>query len=193
MPLKQAKPTARKAPARTRRVTEASSTPRPSRPSVMERPSSAVPPGGKRALILAHEAMRRTRDPVQLASLWMGVVATFAVVVGCWAWAFTPSMIKAVKAPMPELDSIAQTVKETQKSMNAVISNQAVKDQALKATEQLQALSDQAQARQQALDRIAQTLSATSTESDTSTTTRDQLFHAPPAAAVTPSSTTSTH
>lgn len=183
MPLKQPKPTARKAPARTRRVMGS---------APVGRASPAISPDEKRQLILAHAEMRRTRDPVQLASLWMGVFATFAVVVGCWAWAFTPSMLKAVKSSTPELTAMAQSVAETKANMEFIAADQAVQDQMAKATQQLQTLTDQALARQQTLDQMAEVLSVTSTASEIPSP-RNQLFRAPPAAAVTPSSTTSTH
>ena len=193
MPLKQAKPTARKAPARTRRVSESPPVSRSRREPVLERASPAISPNEKRQLILAHAEMRRTRDPVQLASLWMGVFATFAVVVGCWAWAFTPSMLKAVKAPMPEIHAVSETITATKQSVEQVLKDRAVKDQAAKAVKQLETLKEEAAVRQQTLDQMAELLSATSTASDASTSTRSQLFHAPPAAVSTSSSTTSTH
>jgi hypothetical protein len=69
------------------------------KPSVQPEHEPIVRPDEKRELILAHAAMRRTHDPVQLMSLWAGVVATFVVVVAAWWWASKPAYLRAFSEP----------------------------------------------------------------------------------------------
>lgn len=54
----------------------------------------------KRELILAHSAMRRAKDPVQLMSVWAGVAASAVVVVIAWAWVFVPSLVNTLRGPL---------------------------------------------------------------------------------------------
>lgn len=132
----------------------------------------------KRELILAHAAMRRTRDPVQLASLWIGVAATFLVVIGCWAWAFAPGALKAFKEPMPEVQEFMQGLSSTTKAMQeAQPMNHSLTQQLHDAAERLEKLQQQVSSTDAALDRVAGQLNASSTTS-TARVPRPDVFQA---------------
>lgn len=64
----------------------------------------------KRELILAHSAMRRAKDPVQVMSVWAGVGASAIVVLIAWAWVFVPTVKSALRTPDEGTQSFFQDV-----------------------------------------------------------------------------------
>lgn len=136
----------------------------------------------KREMILAHAAMRQTRDPVHMATLWAGVAATFIVIAGAWAWAFGPVFFQNLHRPLdPSISQIFQGVSDVQHQANAYVDSSDLKKQLDEANGRLQALSDQATAKQQALDVMAAAVNGTST----SNIEQHSLFQPSPEAPVT--------
>lgn len=124
-----------------------------------------VRPDEKRELILAHAAMRRPHDPVQLASLWAGVAATFVVIVLAWWWASKPGYLRAFASPARrELRLFKQETAQfgnVVQSMSSEKIDELMHDLANAAT-RLDALSTQVAREQNALDRMAALVSGTS-------------------------------
>lgn len=130
----------------------------------------------KRELILAHAAMRKTRDPVQLASLWAGVATTFLVVLVAWAWAFIPGVMKAFRDPVDqEVAQIVAGAQDAGREAERVADTSDLANEIARTTAQLSSLSNQAESQQAALNRLADALNATSTAVTSSA--RTDVFH----------------
>ncbi len=66
----------------------------------------------KRELIRAHAAMRQPHDPIQMLSVWAGVIATFVVIAGSWWWAMKPGIVGSLQSPWTA--GFESTIKESQ-------------------------------------------------------------------------------
>ena len=135
------------------------------------RPSARPPIVGaneKRELILAHAAMRRTRDPVQLMSLWAGVVTTFLVVVSAWWWASKPGYIRILSAsPTEGFESVQHDAANLHQDL--VTKTQVTKPlltDLRQTASRLDALTAAAIQNQTTLDRLAAAVSASSSASN---------------------------
>ncbi len=101
----------------------------------------------KHRLIMAHAAMRPTRDPVQLMSMWAGVlVAVLAVVTGWW-WSVGSGIAGSYKA-----GGIVETVKSIAPDPNAPKNEMA--DDLHQVTERLRAMHEQAAEQQKRLEAL---------------------------------------
>lgn len=168
MPIKRQVP-AKTAPAKSRavsrpragakRVTKAAS------PGLAEAPVAATPrflsADEKRQLILAHAAMRRSRDPVQMMSVWAGVAVTVLVlVVGYW-YATKPSFVEASQKPFDEqlapaledVSAFTQKMKALPDVFQGRVSPSSQQTDA--ATQELVRLRKEAEARQHVLESLA--------------------------------------
>lgn len=123
-----------------------------------------IHPDEKRELILAHAAMRRPHDPVQLMSLWAGVAATFIVVVTAWWWASKPGYLNAFSQPFDrgfeKAKEEAATFGHEVRSISAERVGGIMTDLS-SAAARLDALSAQVDQDQKALDRMASLVSST--------------------------------
>lgn len=122
-----------------------------------------VNPDYKRELIRAHAAMRRPYDPVQMLSVWAGVLATFAVIVGTWWWASEPGLMHAWRTPWTVgFEPAVEGAKNFQESVSHSTDEQA---QALSAdlqrvSDRLNALDAQNKTSQHSLQKIADLIQA---------------------------------
>lgn len=159
MPIKRNAPS-KAAPAKTRsaspvkrvlkRVAKSGSVP------LEETPVSSTPrflsSEEKRQLILAHAAMRRPHDPIQMLSVWAGVVATVAVlVVGYW-YATKPSFVEASNQPF---DSELAPALENIKVFSDKVREIPAALQQAQEPSRLDTLEKEAKARQSTLDALA--------------------------------------
>jgi len=132
-------------------------------PIVSRGPSLLLSSDEKREMIRAHAAMRATRDPVHMATLWAGVAATFLVVIGGWAWAFGPSFLQAASHPLdPSLTGIIDGVSQVGAQAQALNQTSDLKKELDLTTARLNALSAETASQQAAIDTMAQTINATS-------------------------------
>ena len=119
----------------------------------------------KHELIRAHAAMRTPHDPVQMLSVWAGVLVAFVVVIGGWMWAIQPTFSSFVKQPIdPETRalfhktaSIGRDVGSTSPSMGDLTR------QAMAAVERLDRIAREAEQNEHALERMAAAVNSTST------------------------------
>ncbi len=81
----------------------------------------------KRRIILAHAAMRETRDPVQIVSMWAGVTATALMVLFGWWWAVKPQIAKnynnELRPAVSDLGASIKNVTEQMKVAQETLSN----------------------------------------------------------------------
>jgi hypothetical protein len=117
----------------------------------------------KRRLILAHAAMRPTRDPVQFMSMWAGVlVAVIAIVTGWW-WSVGSGLASSWSRVAGGVSHDVRTLGQDRDSE--------VANELMRVTERLQALHDQAMAQQAALDAMGPSASSTVVFAPVATTT----------------------
>jgi hypothetical protein len=136
----------------------------------------------KRQLILAHAAMRAPRrDPLQMLSVWAGVMVTLVVVFVGWWWAATPSYVDALKDPDPSFQPMYDELKILTERMKTLPAQTKDLD-LLKDSDELGAGAQDA--KQQAINVLSGTLNATTT----SVGGRTDLFK-PPVNTTTTSST----
>ena len=121
----------------------------------------------KRGLILAHAEMRRTRDPVQMMSVWAGVgVTAFLVLLGWW-WAVTPTYVQASKQPLggDTLQGVGSDLQKFQEQVKNIPNNfqgTPLSANVNQATAQLEAVTAEAKQRQEAANALANMINSTS-------------------------------
>jgi hypothetical protein len=98
----------------------------------------------KRRLILAHAAMRPTRDPVQLMSMWAGVLVAVLAVVSGWWW----SVGSGIAGSWQDMRGIAQEVQRVGKEAT----ESDVARELQQVADRLDALQRDAEARQRELE-----------------------------------------
>ena len=118
----------------------------------------------KRELILAHAAMRKPRDPVQMLSLWAGVVTTFLVVISAWWWASKPGYLRLLSAsPREGFESVQQNYDQMHQKMQSDLQVSEPTLTELKQTAtRLDQMSARATANQTTLQRLAADVSSSS-------------------------------
>jgi len=122
----------------------------------------------KRQLILAHAAARRSADPVQIASMWLGVAVCAVVVVIGWWWVVMPQISQSFEQGLkPALAESNQTVNELSSVLNDAVNNDLIKMTNTRAEYQFQLLKDQATIRANARRAMEQALSGGSMASNT--------------------------
>jgi len=125
----------------------------------------------KRRLILAHAAMRRPQDPLQMMSAWAGIAIALLVVMTGWWWSSGSIIVNSVAKIGPEVQTALKDVPPIMESSKQELGT-ADFTQALKqATDKLRVMDVQAETRQRALDELAAMVS-----SSTVTSTRQDLF-----------------
>ncbi|GEM_PF-5711306 len=115
----------------------------------------------KRALILAHAAQRVPDDPLQRASMWVGVGVIFCFVLVVWWWLAKPGLMNIINRPLG--DEFNRLVKgEHADSQRASL---AWGEQ----RKELRQLGAQTQVDRQALDRLALFVEVVTATTSTST------------------------
>jgi hypothetical protein len=140
----------------------------------------------KRELIRAHAAMRQPHDPIQMLSVWAGVLATFVVIAGAWWWSMSPGIAGSLKAPWTTgfETTIQQSQLLTTKTKDYT-ANQAksLTNDLSTVSARLGALDKQQQTSQDSLQRMATLInsSVTSASAGVVTTSVRPLFRTAPA------------
>lgn len=78
----------------------------------------------KRQLILAHAAAREPGDPVQVLSMWAGVIATAIVIAIGWWWAVKPQLATKVETELgPDASELTQNLSQGSANMMRNVEN----------------------------------------------------------------------
>lgn len=139
------------------------------------RPQIVVPKGRilneeeKRELILAYAELRkkRSRDPLQLTSLYAGVAVTSIIVIAGWVYAFSPKIMQAVQDPLGgSLTAQATELKNIAAEAEVSTGQDDIGVMLKQATEGLNSIYKQAQGEKSMLDRLAESVSSTVVSGD---------------------------
>lgn len=102
--------------------------------------------------------MRRPHDPIQMLSVWAGVLAAFLVVVGAWWWASKPGYLHVFSTPLTSgFEPVVQDAKDFGKKVSDLSADRAasLRTELEKTASRLDALQQQAEKNQTSLDRMA--------------------------------------
>ncbi len=147
-------PTKRSAPRRSRRtLSPQTSLSAEGKERVMKAP--LVTSSEKRELILAHAAMRASRDPQYIASVWAGAAVTFAVILVAW-WGLAKPTYLGLFSRSPDAEVLAA------KQITVEFGARATQDLE-SASKRLSALESQVTRDQNTLDRMAKFMQESST------------------------------
>lgn len=127
-------------------------------------PAPIVTADEKRELILAHAAMRESRDPQQIMSVWAGAIAALAVILVGWWWLAKPAYTQLLATPS---DPGVQEMKQT-----TVAFGEKTKQDLDEAAKRLSEIGSQADREQKTLDLMAKIVKQTPTSTIFTTTTR---------------------
>lgn len=151
-------------------------------PEPMHDHEPIVSPDEKRELILAHAAMRRPHDPVQLLSLWAGVAATFIVIVGAWWWSSKPEYLRVFSTPfLSGFEPAVQDAKTFGKTVTNITADrtESLRSQLEKTAARLDELDRQSRRDQGAVTRMTsliESASAATTGTAVTATTTKEIF-----------------
>ena len=118
-------------------------------------------PEEKRHLILAHAAQRTARDPMQILSMWAGVLALFIVIVGAWGYATIPGIVQTASQPLPDqFTGVVSTVFDQFKiNASTTTPTQTINE----ATDRIHTLRSQIDEQQAVIDALREQFTASST------------------------------
>lgn len=143
----------------------------------------------KHQLILAHQAARQS-DRAQVASVWMGVIATCVVVISAWIWSVGPIVTRALHRPSDqEFQDLLKGVEAVQKNAQTQEVASEVARAAIQASVSLTQLSTQTNLGQPAVDRMTTSSRSSSASQDPSV--RSNLFYPTPTSSIVVTSTSS--
>ncbi|MBI5654894.1 hypothetical protein HZC53_04565 [Candidatus Uhrbacteria bacterium] len=123
----------------------------------------------KRQIILAHANMRRPHDPVQMMSMWAGVLACLVVVAVGWWWTVRPEIGRQIESSVkPAMAQVSSGVQDMRASIGEISPGGLT--QPLKEVDaKVKQLRDQTKAQKDALDAMSELMDRNATG-----TTQDQ-------------------
>jgi hypothetical protein len=160
MPIKKAIPPRRAAPRRARASTAADK----AAPIATPEPESyasgtLLSREEKRQIILAHAAVRKPTDTVQVTSMWLGVAACAVVVAIGWWWAVKPEIVGRLSQGLtPALAESRKVASEVSDSLSGLTTGDTFKPLSDSAEDKMNLIKQQAVIESKAKQELTKTL-----------------------------------